>query len=427
MDEALSALAAITAFTLAALAVMACWLLAGRRFPRTARGALLAWLPMTVLWGLCGWVAVRRFTGGLAATTNLSDAFPWGLWVSFDILCGVALAAGGFLTAGSVHVFGLEKFHAVVRPAILTAFLGYLLVVGGLMFDLGRPYNVWHPLVHWQHRSVLFEVGWCVSLYTTVLALEFLPIVFERLRWERALKTIRKVTIPVVIAGVVLSTLHQSSLGALFLIVPHRLLPLWYSPLLPVFFLLTAIAVGFAMVVFESTISGRVFGREPEVPIYESALKVSGPVGAVFLVLRLVDVTARGAWWAAFAHPVQGFAFVLETALLSAPLAVLLHPRWSKSHRAIFVASACTVAGVLLNRLDVGWIGLLPSADVLYLPAWQEVVVSLTLLSLGIVVFGLAARYLPLFEDGGVGHGRHAAGASPGETARAAPSSTSVH
>jgi Ni/Fe-hydrogenase subunit HybB-like protein len=395
------------AFAGGALAVGACWLLSGRRGPGGARRLLLRWTPLVLLWGLFAWIAVMRFTGGLAATTNLSDDFPWGIWVAFDILCGVATAAGGFLTAGSVYVFGLKRFYPVLRPAVLTAFLGYLLVTGGLVFDLGRPYNIWHPLVHWQHRSVLFEVAWCVSLYSTVLALEFMPILLERLGWKRALGAVRSITIPVVIAGVVLSTLHQSSLGALFLIVPHRLLPLWYTPLLPLFFFLSAAAVGFAMIVFESSVSSRAFGREPEVPVYGSALRVFAPLCAVFLVLRFVDVTARGAWIHVIEHPFQGFTFATETALLALPVAVLLRPRWTRSHRAIFLASCSVILGVVLNRLDVGWIGLLPASATLYLPSWQEVVVSLGLLSVGVVLFGLAARYLPLFEHGE--HGEHAA------------------
>ena len=142
-----------------------------------------------------------RFFHGLGAATNLSDRFPWGLWVGFDILCGVALAAGGFTVSSIVYIFHLERFRPIVRPAILTAFLGYMLVIGALMFDLGRPYRVWHPLVMWNPHSVMFEVGWCVTLYTTVLALEFSPIVFERFRMKRVLKVLRYVMPPLVAAG----------------------------------------------------------------------------------------------------------------------------------------------------------------------------------------------------------------------------------
>ncbi|HEY6946219.1 MAG TPA: NrfD/PsrC family molybdoenzyme membrane anchor subunit, partial [Candidatus Acidoferrum sp.] len=176
------------------------------------------------------YAAYIRVTQGLGGATRLSDQFPWGLWIGFDILCGVGLAAGGFTLAATVHIFNIERYKPILRPAILTAFLGYLLVILALMFDLGLPYRIWHPLVMWNPHSVMFEVGWCVTLYTTVLALEFLPVVLEQFRWNRALKIMRAVLIPLVILGVILSTLHQSSLGSLYLIVPQKLYPLWYSP-----------------------------------------------------------------------------------------------------------------------------------------------------------------------------------------------------
>ena len=180
-----------------------------------------------------------RFTKGLGASTNLSDQFPWGIWVSFDVLCGVMLAAGGFTLTAAVHILNIKRLHSIIRPTILTAFLGYLLVSAALMFDLGKPYNIWHPLIMRNPHSVMFEVAYCVMLYTAVLALEFSPIVLERFKMEKSLKIVGRILIPLVIFGVILSTLHQSSLGTLYLIVPEKLHPFWYSPLLPVFFFLS--------------------------------------------------------------------------------------------------------------------------------------------------------------------------------------------
>src|SRR5512134_2879464 len=157
------------------------------------------------------WVTALRFTRGLGATTTLSDRFPWGLWIGFDVLCGVGLAAGAFALTATVHLFNLHRFEPIVRPTLLTGFLGYILVIVGLMFDLGQPWRIWHALVFWNPHSVMFEVAWCVMLYTTVLALEFSPVVFERLRLERPRRFLRAVSTPLVIAGVILSTLHQSS------------------------------------------------------------------------------------------------------------------------------------------------------------------------------------------------------------------------
>jgi Ni/Fe-hydrogenase subunit HybB-like protein len=214
----------------------------------------------TVLWalvGVLGVVTAARFWRGLGAVTALSDAAPWGFWIAFDVMSGVALAAGGFVLAATVYVFGREKYRPFVRPAILTAFLGYAAVAVGLLYDLGLPWNIWHPIIYPQPHSVLFEVAMCVMLYLTVLGLEFLPVLLEYRWFDRPLlraihKLVHAAVIPLVIAGIVLSTLHQSSLGSLFLITPYRLHPLWYSPIIWVLFFLSAVALGLMMVVTES-------------------------------------------------------------------------------------------------------------------------------------------------------------------------------
>src|ERR1700749_4236537 len=203
------------------------------------------------------YATILRFGEGLGRSTNLSDQFPWGIWVGFDVLCGVMLAAGGFTLTAAVHIFNIKRLRPIVRPTVLTAFLGYVLVCVALKFDLGRPYNIWHPLIMRNPHSVMFEVAYCVMLYTSVLALEFSPIVFERFEMEKSLRIIRGVSVPIVILGVLLSTLHQSSLGTVFLIMPNKLHPFWYSPLLPVFFFISAIAVGLAMTIFESSMSAK--------------------------------------------------------------------------------------------------------------------------------------------------------------------------
>ena len=184
----------------------------------------------TALWGLMGAsgvVTVARFWCGLGAVTALSDATPWGFWIAFDVMSGVALAAGGFVVAATVYVFGMEKYRPFVRPAILTALLGYIAVAVGLLYDLGLPWHIWHPIIYPQYHSVLFEVAMCVILYLTVLSLEFLPVVLEHSWFDHPLlrgihRLLKNAVIPLVIAGIVLSTLHQSSLGSLFLITPYR-------------------------------------------------------------------------------------------------------------------------------------------------------------------------------------------------------------
>jgi Ni/Fe-hydrogenase subunit HybB-like protein len=358
---------------------------------------LVWWVLLPLLWAAGGWTLATRFTGGLGAMTNLSDTCPWGIWIAFDVLAGVALSAGGFLVAGAVYILGLRKFYPILRPAILTAYLGYLMVVGGLMVDLGRPYNIWHPMVYWQHRSVMFEVAWCVTLYNIVLTLEFLPMLLEKLRWHRALRVIHGITIPVVIAGIVLSTLHQSSLGALFLIVPEKLFPITYSPLLPLYFLISAVGVGLAMLIVESTLSARAFNRSLETPIITSLARGIPVVAIVLWSIRLTDLTVRGAWPAMFQLPLQTFTFLLHATLWAIPTFVLLHPEWATRPRVVFWCAVAVAAAVVVNRLNVAWIRLLPSAHTVYMPSWQEVAITLNLVSYGVVAFGLAARYLPLF------------------------------
>jgi c(7)-type cytochrome triheme protein len=338
-----------------------------------------------------------RFTAGLGASTNLSDEYPWGIWIGFDVLCGVALAAGGFTISAIVYVFHLERFKPIVRPAILTAFLGYLLVIIALMYDLGRPYRIWHALVMWNPNSVMFEVAWCVMLYTTVLALEFSPVLFEKLRWEKPLKIARSVTVPLVIIGVLLSMLHQSSLGTLFLIVPGKLHPLWYSPFLPVFFFISAIALGCTMTVFESFLSSRAFGRRIEMDLLSTLGKVTAVVLGLYLLLKYLDLSGRGFLALAFAPTYEGRMFQLEMLLgVLVPMVLLLIPRVRSDRFGLFAASVMVVLGIVMNRLNVTTTALEGYAGP-YFPSWTELSVTAMIIALGFALFYLAAKYLPVF------------------------------
>ncbi len=340
-----------------------------------------------------------RFYHGLGAATNLSDQFPWGLWVGFDILCGVALAAGGFTISSIVYIFHLERFRPIVRPAILTAFLGYMLVIGALMFDLGRPYRVWHPLVMWNPHSVMFEVGWCVTLYSTVLALEFSPIVFERFKLKRLLKVIKFVMPPLVLLGVLLSTLHQSSLGSFYLIIPSKLYPLWYTPWLPVFFFMTALTLGCAMTIVESFLSARAFKKEIEMSLLTVIGKILFILLCVNLVTRYQDLSSRGVLRLAFERTYEGRLFLAEMLIgLVAPALLLAFPAIRKSQRGLFSAGLLVVMGIIMNRLNVSITGMERSSGVRYLPSLTEVSVTLMIVGVGFAIFTLAARYLPIFE-----------------------------
>ena len=361
---------------------------------------LTFWRAVLVLILSAGFYAsLIRFSKGLGAATNLTDRFPWGLWIGFDVICGVGLAAGGFTLAATVYIFHLRRFHPVLRPAILTAFLGYALVAVALMYDLGKPYNVWHPLIMWNPHSVMFEVAWCVMLYLTVLALEFSPAVLERFKLHKPLKLIKAVTVPLVIVGVLLSTLHQSSLGSLFLIVPSKLHPYWYSPLLPLLFFISAVGVGMAMVIFESNLSGRAYGHEAEMPLLASLGKGLAVVLGVYGILRFRDLWARGALVYLRQASTETLLFALEIVLgLVLPLVLLLVRRVREDRDGLFAIAVLVITGFLLNRLNVSITGLEYSAHAHYFPKWTEVAVTLSIVGMGFLCFSLAVQYLKVFE-----------------------------
>lgn len=341
---------------------------------------------------------IVRFTQGLGRSTNLSDQFPWGIWIGFDVLCGVMLAAGGFTLTAAVHILNIKRLRPIIRPTILTAFLGYVLVCVALLFDLGKPYNIWHPLIMRNPHSVMFEVAYCVMLYTTVLSLEFAPIVLERFKLEKPLKVIKAVLIPLVILGVILSTLHQSSLGTLYLIMPEKLHPFWYTPLLPVFFYISAIAVGLAMTIFESSMSAKHFGRQLELPILQELGRVLVVVLCLYGILRFEDLLHRGMLRKTLLPGYEMGLFWLEISLsIVLPLLLLSAKRIRTTAQGLYLASVLVVLGFITNRLNVSITGLESSAGMHYVPKWTEVAVTGAIIAAGFALFGLAAKYLPIF------------------------------
>lgn len=345
-------------------------------------------------------VTALRFTRGLGATTNLSDRFPWGLWIGFDVLCGVGLAAGAFTLTSVVHLFNLRRFEPIVRPTVLTAFLGYSFVIVALLFDLGQPWRIWHALVFWNPRSVMFEVAWCVMLYTTVLALELSPVIFERFRLDGPQRLIRVVYTPLVIVGVILSTLHQSSLGSLYLIVPSKLHPLWYSPLLPFYFYISAIGAGLGMVILESHLSGRAFGRRLELHLLEPLGRAMVVVLGLYGLLRFLALRRNGALAELLAPGYEAWMFLLEVGLgVVLPVVLLSLPRVRASERGLVAGAFLAILGFVMNRLNVAVTGMERAAGVRYLPSWLEVAVSVGLVAVGFAAFALAARHLPIFPE----------------------------
>ncbi len=356
--------------------------------------ASFAWLTL----GLGLAIVILRFQLGLGAVTNLSDQFPWGLWVGFDVLCGVGLAAGGFTITALVHLFHIRRLEPIVRPAVLTAFLGYVLVIVALVIDLGRPWNLWHPLVMWNPRSVMFEVSWCVMLYTAVLALEASGMLFEHLGWRRALTLQKAFTTPLVVAGVLLSTLHQSSLGAFYLLSPGKLHPLWYSAALPLLFWISSVAAGFAMVLVESRLSGRAFGRELEMPVQRLVGRMLLGALVVLALARGLDLAVRGVLAHVFDGTYEASLLQLEVTLgILLPIVLLSHRRWRARASGLWAAGLLTVFGFVIHRLNVSITGFEASRGATYIPAWTEIVVSLALVTAGFLAFRWVAAHLPVF------------------------------
>ena len=343
------------------------------------------------------YATVIRFGKGLGAASGLSDAFPWGIWIGFDVMCGVALAAGGFTVAAIVYVLHIKRFEPILRPAVLTAFLGYLLVAVSLLYDLGRPYRIWHPMVWGNHHSVMFEVAWCVMLYLTVLALEFSPVVFERFRFGRALKVVHKITPLLVILGVILSTLHQSSLGTLFVIAPNKLHGLWYTPMLPVLFWVSAIAVGLSMTIFESTLSHRAFGVSLHPDLVGSLGKVISAVLAVYLTLKLGSLGLRDSLHLALEDSLESRLFLLEMALVVTPMILFLWKRVRKSPQGMFYTAVLVILGVVLNRLNVGITGIERYAGNVYFPTFLEGASTIFVLACGFFAFAVITKYFNIF------------------------------
>ncbi len=344
------------------------------------------------------YVSVVRYWKGLGATTHLSDAFPWGVWIGFDILCGVGLAAGAFTLMATVHLFHIEKFKPITRPTLLTGYLGYLLVCVGLMYDLGQPWRIWHAIIYWNDRSVMFEVAWCVMLYTAVLTLEFSHIVFERLRWRTLLKVMHAINTPLVIVGVLLSTLHQSSLGTLYLIVPEKLHPLWYTQWLPLLFYISAIAAGLGMTIVESFLSGRAFGRELEMDLLEPLGRVMVVLLALYGVIRLDLLVHNGSIAQVFAPVYESRMFLAEFGLgVVLPCVLLSFPQARRSRIGLVVGAAFAVLGFVMYRLNVSVTGLERASGTHYVPSWMELAVSIGLVAVGFAAFAIATKLLPIF------------------------------
>ncbi|MGD9284180.1 MAG: Ni/Fe-hydrogenase cytochrome b subunit, partial [Desulfobacterales bacterium] len=353
-------------------------------------------------------ITVLRFTGGLGAVTNLDDNNPWGVWIGFDLLVGVALAAGGYVTSAACYIFGLKRYHSAVRPAILTAFLGYALVVMALHYDVGRPWRLPYPIfLSPGTTSLLYEVALCVFLYLTVLFIEYSPAALEWLGVKRVRNLVVRLTLVLTIFGVILSTLHQSSLGALFMIAPSKLHPLWYSSYLPVFFFVSSIFAGLSMVILEGALAHRfLHDKMDETHLKESKAvalgfgKAASFVMMGYVAIKLIGIAIDNNWH--YLATGWGLWFLLELlGFVALPAFIYAVAAREQNLRLVRWSSIIAVLGVVLNRLNISLIAFnwhLPSAD-RYFPSWMEVAISVFVVTVGIVAYRFICTRMPILYE----------------------------
>lgn len=360
-----------------------------------------------------------RFFFGLGAVTNLNNQYPWGLWIGVDVAAGVALAAGGFTTAALGHIMHKNEYHAIVRPALLTAMLGYTFVAFGVFVDIGRWYYIWHPLIMWNGNSALFEVGICVMIYLSVLYIEFLPVITERFIGKVNLpgifsglnnitdkvlrlldKGLSKTMFIFIIAGVVLSTLHQSSLGTLMIIAGPKMHPLWQTPILPLLFLLSAISVGFPMVIFESMLASRSLGLKPEMHLLSRLGSMIAPLLGIYLAFKIGDMFIRETFVYLNEFNTASVMFTIEMLFgVIIPLRMFLSTKVLKSPLFLFIASCLVVFGVLLNRINNFIVAYTPPYSTEpYIPSFGEISLTVGFVALLVLLYRFFVINFPVIS-----------------------------
>jgi Ni/Fe-hydrogenase subunit HybB-like protein len=346
-------------------------------------------------------VALARFAYGIGAISNLSNTYPWGFWISFDIYTGIAISSGAYLLAAAVYIFDLKDLRPLLMPSILTALIGYFMEVLALMVDLGRPERIFNMLFFQNYTSHMLVVGLCVMIYLFILAVEFGPVILRGIKRPGLADSLHRFIKPVVILGVVVSTVHQGSLGSLLLIQSAKLYPLWWTPLLPVMFFVSSISIGLAMIIFESSLSSRhFFGKFLETDLLAKLAKAIPPAVGVYAILKFGQLVLGGNSGFLFRGGILSVLFWAEIILgVVIPAIIFLVPRNRQNPRTLLIGAIILLFGMILNRFNVSWFGIQRLQDVGYVPSLAEISISAAIFSFGIMAFGLAARYLPVFED----------------------------
>jgi Ni/Fe-hydrogenase subunit HybB-like protein len=350
---------------------------------------------------------IIRFINGIGSVTNLSQEVPWGLWIGFDVVTGVAFAGGAYVLTFMVYILNIKKYHSIVRITVLNGFLAYVFYAGALLLDLGRPWNVINPIIgnSFGTSSVLFLVAWHFLLYMIAELIEFSPAIAEWLGAKRARKILSGMTIAAVIFGITLSTLHQSGLGALYLMAKDKIHPLWYSEFIPVLFFVSSIFAGLSMVIFEGSISQKVFfnqinekNHKSHNGIVISLAKICAAAMFAYFFLQLL-VFIHGKHWDLINTP-MGYWFLVE--ILGFVLFPMLLFVFAYKKNNIFIvklAAIITMIGIIINRLNVTVIGFRWDAPIHYFPTWMEFVVTLTVIFTEIWIFRWVINRMPVLRD----------------------------
>jgi Ni/Fe-hydrogenase subunit HybB-like protein len=345
-------------------------------------------------------VGFVRFATGIGTIANINNAYPWGWWVGYGIMTMIAIGGVGFTMTALVEIIGVHRYHSFLRPAVLMAFLCYASAITMLMVELGRPWKVWMVLVSWAPTSALYEVGWCAFLYLTVLALEFAQVPLKEMGWGRAFRFIRTIYIPIMLLGVTLSHLHQSSLGTLMTLIPHKINVLWWSDNLPLLYLFSAMMAGPAMAILEHLAAARWLGFAPRMNLLAGLARIEAWLVGLFLAFQMGDLFYRGAADAMFISSWFAVSFWVEILFgLMLPFVLLLMPEVRVSRHGLATACSLIVAGVLLHRLNVAVIGLRVRHWETYVPSLGEVTITLGITAAAIFAFGYFARILPIHEE----------------------------
>jgi Ni/Fe-hydrogenase subunit HybB-like protein len=370
---------------------------------------LLAWILLAFA-GLAFLIAMVRYANGVGAISNLSNSYPWGFWVSFDLFTGIAISSGAFIIAAIIYIFELKQFKPMLRAVLLTALLGYIMEAMALMIELGHPERIWYFFIYQNFTSFLLFIGLYVMIYIAIMALEFSPAIFERFHWQKPANFLDRFMKPLVILGVVISVLHQGSLGALLLIQPTKLHPLWWTPILPILFFISAIAIGIAMTIFESSLSSRYFHRGLETPLLEKLALVIPYILGLYLVVKFGELIYSGDSQYLFTSSWFSILFWSEILIgVLFPLVWFSFRRNRQSPKGLFIGAVVILLGMILNRFDVSWFAIKHSDPITYMPvfmnkvtyfpSWTEVIVSIGIFSAGILAYGLIVSYFPVFED----------------------------